>query len=128
MFISFLYAAGEAAVPGAAGTAGAPGEPSSMIQAFLPLVVIFVLFYFIILRPNKKEQKKHAEMLKAIKPGDKIITTGGIVGVVEKIVEAEDIIRIRTGESTLINMKRSYVSAKVEKPVENTVAAPVEKK
>lgn len=124
MFTSLLYAAGEAA-PAAVPAAG---EQPSMIQAFLPLVVIFVLFYFIILMPNKKEQKKHAEMLKALKPGDKIVTSGGIVGVIEKIVEAEDIIRIRTGESTLINMKRSFVSARVEKPAENVVSAPAEKK
>jgi preprotein translocase subunit YajC len=127
MFTGLLYAAGTTA-PAATGAAGIEGGPSSMIQAFLPLIVIFVLFYFIILMPNKKEQKKHAEMLKALKPGDKIITTGGIVGVIEKIVEAEDIIRIRTGENTLINMKRSYVSARVEKPAENAVAATPEKK
>lgn len=113
------------AVPAAAGAAA---EQPSMIQAFLPLIIIFVLFYFIILMPNKKEQKKHAEMLKALKPGDKIITSGGIVGVIEKIVDAEDIIRIRTGESTLINMKRSYVSARVEKPAENVTVVTPEKK
>jgi preprotein translocase subunit YajC len=129
MFTSLLYAA-NAAVPAAAGAAGtAPeGGTQSMIQAFLPLAIIFILFYFIILMPNKKEQKKHQEMLKALKPGDKIITTGGIVGVIEKVIEAEEIIRIRTGESTLINLKKSYVSARVEKPAENAVSAPAEKK
>jgi preprotein translocase subunit YajC len=116
------------AAPGTAGTAGAAAEQPNMIQAFLPLIVIFVLFYFIILMPNKKEQKKQQEMIKALKPGDKVITTGGIVGVIEKVIDAEDIIRIRTGESTLINMKRSYVSAKVEKPAENAAVVTPEKK
>ncbi len=124
MLTAILYAA-EGAAPAAA--AGAAEQPS-MIQAFLPLIIIFVLFYFIILLPNKKEQKKHQEMLKSLKPGDKIITTGGIVGVIEKIIDAEDIIRIRTGESTLINMKRSFVSARVEKPAEAAVPAAPEKK
>jgi preprotein translocase subunit YajC len=127
MLTTLLYAAGEAA-PAAPAAAGAMAEQPSMIQAFLPLVIIFVLFYFIILLPNKKEQKKHQEMLKALKPGDKIITSGGIVGVIEKIIDAEDIIRIRTGESTLLNMKRSYVSARVEKPAEAAAPAVSEKK
>ena len=130
-----LYAMGSTAgttagtaAPAAGGAAGGPAEQPSMIQAFLPLIVIFVLFYFIILMPNKKEQKKHQDMLKALKQGDKIITNGGIVGVIEKIVDTDDIIRIRTGESTLINMKRSFVSARVEKPAENSAVVTPEKK
>jgi len=127
-----LYAMGSmggtTAGTAAPGTAGAPAEQPNMIQAFLPLIIIFVLFYFIILMPNQKEQKKHKEMLQALKPGDKIITNGGIVGVIEKIVDAEDIIRIRTGESTLINMKRSFVSARVEKPAENAAVVAPDKK
>jgi preprotein translocase subunit YajC len=120
MFTALLYAAGPAAPAAAAAAGTAAPEGSSMIQGLLPLVVIFVLFYFIILMPNRKEQKKHQEMLKALKPGDKIITTGGIIGVIEKIIDSEDIIRIRTGESTLLNLKRSFVSARVEKPTEQT--------
>ncbi len=122
MLTALLYAAG-ASAPAAAGAAGPEGS-QSMIQAFLPLAIIFILFYFIILMPNRKEQKKHQAMLKALKSGDKIITTGGIVGVIEKVIEAEEIIRIRTGESTLINLKKSYVSARVDKPAENAISAP----
>jgi preprotein translocase subunit YajC len=118
MLTALLYAAGPAA-PAAAAGAAAPEGPS-MIQGLLPLVVIFVLFYFIILMPNRKEQKKHAEMLKTLKPGDKIITNGGIVGTIDKIIDADDVIRIKSGESTLLNLKRSYVSARVEKPAEQT--------
>lgn len=54
-------------------------------------------------------------MLKTLKPGDKIITSGGIVGIIDKIVESEDIIRIKSGESTLLNMKRSHVASRVDK-------------
>lgn len=123
MLISLLYAAGPAAPAAAAAAGAAAPEGSSMIQGLLPLVVIFVLFYFIILMPNRKEQKKHQEMLKTLKPGDKIITNGGIVGTIDKIIEADDVIRIKSGENTLLNLKRSFVSSRVEKPSEQTAAA-----
>lgn len=112
MFFSLLFAAdtAPAAVPAA--------EGPSMLQAFLPLIIIFVLFYFMFIIPNKKEQKKHREMLKALKQGDKIITSGGIVGIIDKINDNEDIIRIRSGENTLINIKRSYIATKIEKTTE----------
>lgn len=112
MFFSFLFAAETAPV-----TAPATDGPS-MLQAFLPLIIIFVLFYFMFIIPNKKEQKKHQEMLKALKQGDKIITSGGIVGIIDKINDTEDIIRIRSSENTLINIKRSYIFSKIEKTTE----------
>lgn len=108
MFFSLLFAAGTAPV----------AEGPSMLQAFLPLIIIFVLFYFMFIIPNKKEQKKHQEILKALKQGDKVITSGGIVGIIDKINETEDIIRIRSGENTLINIKRNYIVTKIEKNAE----------
>ncbi|MCX8093055.1 MAG: preprotein translocase subunit YajC [Candidatus Goldbacteria bacterium] len=113
MFVSLLFAAENvpASTPAAA-------EGPSMLQAFLPLIIIFVLFYFMFIIPNKKEQKKHQEMLKSLKIGDKIITSGGIIGVIDKINDTEDIIRIKSGENTLINIKRSYIASKLEKPSE----------
>jgi len=112
MFFLLLYAAETA--PAATHAAEGP----SMLQAFLPLIIIFVLFYFMFIIPNKKEQKKHQEMLKSLKQGDKVITSGGIVGIIDKINESEDIIRIKSGENTLINIKRSHISAKIEKTTE----------
>jgi preprotein translocase subunit YajC len=114
MFIFSLFAAETAP---AAATPAAAGGPS-LIQAFLPLIIIFVLFYFMFIFPNKKEQKKHQDMLKLLKQGDKIITSGGIVGVIDKISENDDVIRIKSGENTFINIKRSYITNKIDKPVE----------
>ncbi|MFP4466461.1 MAG: preprotein translocase subunit YajC [Candidatus Goldiibacteriota bacterium] len=104
MFTANLYAAGEAAA-----------EQPSMFASFLPLIIIFVLFYFLFIAPQRKEQKKHAEMLKALAPGDKIVTRGGIVGTVNKLNEKDETIQIRTGENTVINVSRPYVAAKIEK-------------
>jgi|DewCreStandDraft_4_1066084.scaffolds.fasta_scaffold02849_12 preprotein translocase subunit YajC len=113
MFYSLLFAAETASA-----ATHAAAEGPSMLQAFLPLIIIFVLFYFMFIIPNKNEQKKHQEMLKALKQGDKIITTGGIVGIIDKINDSDDIIRIKSGENTLINIKRSYIASKIEKPLE----------
>ncbi|MCX7698897.1 MAG: preprotein translocase subunit YajC [Candidatus Goldbacteria bacterium] len=113
MFITLLFAAEN--VP----TSTPPvADGPSMLQAFLPLIIIFVLFYFMFIIPNKKEQKKHQEMLKSLKVGDKIITSGGIIGIIDKINDTEDIIRIKSGENTLINIKRNYIVTKLEKPSE----------
>lgn len=108
--ISMLFAAGAPA-------AGAAAEQPSMIATFLPLVVIFVLFYFMFIMPQKKEQKKTQEMLAALKEGDKVVTAGGIVGIITKITDKEDQIQITSGEGTRLNVLRPYITKKVEKPV-----------
>lgn len=109
--ISMLFAAG---MPAAA---GATGDAPSMIATFLPLVVIFVLFYFMFIMPQRKEQKKTQAMLAALKEGDKVITSGGIIGIITKITDKEDQIQITVGENTKLNVLRPYITKKVDKPV-----------
>ncbi len=119
MFASLLYAAGEA-VPAAAGAvAGAGAEaPSGMAAAmqFLPLVLIFVIFYFMFIMPARKEQKKTAEMLSSLKVGDKVVTAGGVVGFITKIDAGDEVVQISVGESTKLNVLRPYITKKIEKP------------
>ena len=103
-----------AATADAAGGGGAAAEPS-MIQFLMPFIIIIVMFYFIIYLPNKKERKKHEEMINSIKPGDKIVTSGGIVGIVDKVNENEETIRIKSGESTTLNIKKTFISTKIVK-------------
>jgi len=97
-------------VPGA-------GDPMAMIGSFLPLIIIFVLFYFMFILPNKKEQKKHAEMINALKEGDKVVTTGGIVGIITGFDEKSGTIKVKSGENTTLNILREYVTKKIEKPL-----------
>lgn len=113
MLVTMLYAAGETAVPGGEAAAG-----QGMFQAVFPLLLIFVLFYFMFILPTKKEQKKQKEMLSSLKVGDKVMTTGGIIGFIDKINDEDEIIRLKCGENTTINVKRSYVSAKIVKAEE----------
>ncbi|MCE5301138.1 MAG: preprotein translocase subunit YajC [Spirochaetia bacterium] len=117
MFETALYASGSMGAP----AAGAAEQPS-MLATFLPLIIIFVLFYFMFIMPQRKEQKKTREMLKALKEGDKVVTNGGIVGVITKINETEDTLTIACGENTKINVLRAYVTKKFEKPVEKPAA------
>ena len=61
------------------------------IGAFLPLILIFGVFYILLIRPQQKKVKQHSEMLKNLRRGDKIITSGGIIGVVDRVMEDDRI-------------------------------------
>ncbi len=61
------------------------------IGQFIPLVLIFVIFYFFLIRPQQKKVKDHKAMVEALKRGDKVITSGGIVGIVERIIDNEKV-------------------------------------
>lgn len=65
-----------------------PGQPAPpMWTSLVPLILLVVVFYFALIRPQQKKQKEHTELLKTVKAGDKIITTGGMVAVVVTVKE-----------------------------------------
>ncbi|MEQ1878357.1 MAG: preprotein translocase subunit YajC [Bdellovibrionia bacterium] len=66
-------------------TSAAPAP--SMIESFLPLIVIFGIFYFLIIRPQASKMRKHQESLKTLKRGDEVLTSGGILGTIRGITE-----------------------------------------
>ena len=61
------------------------------IAQFIPLILIFVIFYFFLIRPQQKRVKDHKAMVEALKRGDKVITSGGILGTVERIIDNEKV-------------------------------------
>ena len=63
----------------------------SGIGQFIPLILIFVIFYFFLIRPQQKKVKEHKAMVENLKRGDKIVTTGGIVGTVERIIDNDKV-------------------------------------
>tara|TARA_B100001109_G_scaffold252225_1_gene247832 strand:+ start:540 stop:830 length:291 start_codon:yes stop_codon:yes gene_type:complete len=63
----------------------------SGIGQFIPLILIFVIFYFFLIRPQQKKVKEHKTMVENLKRGDKVITAGGIVGTIERIVDNEKV-------------------------------------
>tara|TARA_Y100000817_G_scaffold185420_1_gene144901 strand:+ start:100 stop:384 length:285 start_codon:yes stop_codon:yes gene_type:complete len=63
----------------------------SGIAQFIPLILIFVIFYFFLIRPQQKKVKDHKLMVDNLKRGDKVVTSGGIVGTIERVVDAEKV-------------------------------------
>ena len=88
------------------------GQQGSIIGSFLPLIILFAIFYFLIIRPQQKAQKDHKSMLEALTKGDKIITSGGLIAVIVKT--EEDFIKIKLNDDTIVKLDRAYVSKKVE--------------
>ena len=64
---------------------------SEGISSLIPLVLIFVIFYFFLIRPQQKKVKEHKKMVESLKRGDKVITTGGIVGSIERIIDNDKV-------------------------------------
>ena len=64
---------------------------NSWIGQFIPLILIFVIFYFFLIRPQQKKVKEHKIMVENLKRGDKVITVGGIVGTIDRIVDGEKV-------------------------------------
>ena len=63
----------------------------SGIAQFIPLILIFVIFYFFLIRPQQKKVKDHKSMVENLKRGDKVVTSGGIVGTIERIIDSEKV-------------------------------------
>src|SRR5947207_15830969 len=77
-----------------------PGQPAaSPFTSIVPLVLLFIIFYFILIRPQQKKAKQQAEMLKTVKSGDKVVTTSGIIATV--ITVKENSISIRSADAKL---------------------------
>lgn len=83
------------------------------LMGFLPMIVIFVLFWFLLIRPQQKKMKEHQKMLAEINKGDEVATQGGIVGRVTKAGDQYLAIEIANGVE--INIQRGAVAAKLEK-------------
>ncbi len=84
------------ATPAFAQAAGAPGAGSAFAQ-FIPLILIFAIMYFLMIRPQQKRAKQHREMVAALKKGDNVVTSGGILGKVSSVRDDEVEVEIATG-------------------------------
>ena len=83
---------------------------------FIPLILIFVIFYFFLIRPQQKKVKEHKLMVTALKRGDEVITSGGIVGRVERIL-GDDKVDILISENVTVQVIQSTVQSLLSKPV-----------
>jgi preprotein translocase subunit YajC len=87
---------------------GGEGGTSSFITTLIPFVLIIAIFYFLIIRPQNKKQKETQRMLQALKKGDKVVTVGGIHGVIQSVKEGSVIVKV--DENTKMEFSRSAIS------------------
>ena len=115
MFITSAFAQG---APGLGGEGG-------ILMSLLPFILIFVIMYFLILRPQQKRVKAHQEMVKNVRRGDSVVTSGGLVGKVTKVSDTDDHIEIEIADGVRVRQMRGMISevrAKGE-PVKDEAAA-----
>lgn len=97
------------AVAQAMGTGGGTGgSGAGGFGAFLPLILMFVIFYFLLIRPQQKKAKQHREMLANLKRGDSVITNGGIFGRIAEI--NENIVMLEVADKVRIKVGRGYIA------------------
>ncbi|MDX1922491.1 MAG: preprotein translocase subunit YajC [Alphaproteobacteria bacterium] len=126
MSLGFLITDAMAQTAAAPATAGAPpATVDGVLMQFLPLFLIFGVFYFLLIRPQQKKYEQHKQMVEGIRRGDKVVTAGGILGTVvradtgdEVLVEIAENVKVRVVKSTI-----TAVNAKTEAVAETTPSA-----
>lgn len=101
MFISPAFAQGS--------PFGSLGGDGSMLTSLLPFILIFVIMYFLILRPQQKRAKQHQEMIKNVRRGDTVITSGGLIGKVTKVID-DDQLEVELADGIRVRQIRQMVS------------------
>ena len=103
MFVTPAYAQDA----GAGGTAG-------FASSFIPLILIFVIFYFLLIRPQQKRQKQHKQMVENLRRGDQVLTAGGILAKVSKVGEGDEV-ELEIAKDIKVKVIRSTISAVLSK-------------
>ena len=84
------------------------------IAQFIPLILIFVIFYFFLIRPQQKRVKDHKFMVESLKRGDEVITSGGIIGTVDRVLE-DDRIEVVIGDNLKVQIIKSTITSQLKK-------------
>ena len=107
LFISELHAQTlESSTQDNSSNSQAQFSPTSLI----PLLLIFVIFYFLIIRPQTKKIKEHESLVKNLKNGNKVITSSGIVGIIRKIHEKENQVEVEVAENVVLTILKNHIS------------------
>ena len=85
------------------------------IEPLIPLVLIFVVFYFLLIRPQQKKAKAHREMIAGLRRGDRVVTSGGIVGQVQRVIGDSEL-SVEIAEGVRVRVMRAMIAALVAKP------------
>ncbi len=87
-------------------------QDGSLLGSLLPLIVLFAIFYFLIIRPQQKQAKDHKTMIENMQKGDKIITTGGLI--VEVVKVEDDFFTVKHEDGTKMKLVKQYVASKMD--------------
>jgi len=93
--------------------AQAAGGAGGGLEAFLPLILIFIVFYFLMIRPQQKRAKEHKAMLEAVRRGDNIVTSGGIIGKVTKVEDTE--VSVEITKEVVVKVRREMIAQVISK-------------
>jgi preprotein translocase subunit YajC len=92
---------------------GGNGGGGATLMSFIPIVLMIVIFYFLLIRPSQKKEKDRKAMISALQKGDKVLTAGGMYGIIAQIKTDEDIVVLKIGDGTKVEFTRSAIQAKV---------------
>jgi preprotein translocase subunit YajC len=95
--------------------AQAAGGDAGGLLSFLPLVLIFAVFYFLLIRPQQKKMKQHREMIGNIRRNDRVVTGGGIIGKVTKVVDGEDKVEVEIANNVVVQVARGTIGEVIAK-------------
>ena len=90
------------------------GGEGAMIMQILPIVLIFAVFYFLLIRPQQKKVRQHRELISALRRGDRVVTAGGIIGTVAKVVNDTEIL-VEIAEGVRVRVVRAQISEVLSK-------------
>ncbi|PZP43395.1 MAG: preprotein translocase subunit YajC [Azospirillum brasilense] len=101
-----------------AGSSGAAG----IVMQLAPMLLIFVVFYFLLIRPQQRKAKEHRNMLQSLKRNDRVVTAGGIVGVITKVKEGTDEVEVEIAPNVRVNVLRGTIGSVVRPTAANDTA------
>lgn len=97
--------------------AAAPAGGGDLFVSLMPLVLIFVVFYFLLIRPQQQRMKQQRAMLDAIKKGDQVVTGGGIIGKVTRVEAGEATLMVEIAQNVTVKVNRGTIAEVLTKPV-----------
>jgi preprotein translocase subunit YajC len=107
---NLVYMAMAPAPKSGAAEGGKAADPMAGMMSLMPLVLIFVLFYVLFIMPQRKQQKQHQELLKTLKKGDEVVTSGGMYATIAGFNEREDNVFLEISKGIRIEIKRSSIA------------------
>ncbi|WQX24896.1 preprotein translocase subunit YajC [Helicobacter pylori] len=99
------------------------GQIRDILTTLLPLVVLFLIFYFLIVRPQRQQQKKHKEMIEGLTKGDKIVTQGGFI--VEVLKAESNFFSVKLNDDTTAKLSKNYIAFKLDELDQFGLAEPI---